>query len=90
MMDAVFFVYVISWRVLMLVILNVTAVSVYMGVSVRVLVGMNGLTVTVLVSVSVRVRVRMLQAHGVLYHDNRAQNHNSKRYIKLRRRLFSD
>ena len=74
---------VIRALVLVRVIFDVSAMRVYVGVDMCMLVSMENVTVTVLVRVYVRMLVRVLQRDSILYHNDSAYYHYRKRNEKL-------
>ena len=75
--------------VIMLVVVAILAVSMDMGMDVRVFVGMDSITMPVLVGVGVHVFMGVLQRNGVLDHEITADDHNCQRNIELDCRPFT-
>ena len=66
----------------------VIPVGVGMAVDMVVFMGMDQVAVGMRMGMAVAVLVGMLQRYGVLHHQHRCQDHNSKTNIKLDARTF--
>ena len=66
----------------------ILAVDMRMIVDMGVFMGMYQITVGMLMGVVMTMFVGMLQRNGVLYHQRRCHDHNSKSYVKSDARPF--